>query len=55
MKDIVRLSVEGSHQNVDNIMDGQRHLINDWDCYSTIVDYLQEKCKKTLNIPQVGE
>lgn len=52
VKEIVRLSVMGSHQNVDNIMDGQRHSISDWDCYSTIVDYLQVKCKKTLNIPQ---
>ena len=55
VKQIVSFSTGGYHQIVTNIIEGPRRSITDanWDCYSTVVDHLQEKCKKTLNIPMV--
>lgn len=53
VKQIVGLSVGGYNHIVTIIMEGKRHSISDWECYSRIVDHLQMKCKKTLNIPQV--
>ena len=53
VKRIVSLSTGGYHQIVTNIMEGRRHKISDWGCYSRILDHLQAKCKKTLNIPLV--
>ena len=40
---------------VDRVMNGPRSSIrdNNWDCYSNVVDIIQAKCKKTLNIPMV--